>query len=205
MPLLIAVAAGSPMPFPPFEAGFVAALGPVRGKAGSWAEYLVRTRGEQDLRVRLALLPPVLEGGRSWLEVTALGALALPFAARLLVDPEGGVERVLIYALGQAPIELTAAGRRAASPASKRTATAGRTVRLGSASVVVPAGSFHAEELRVIAAGQATRVWRAPEVPLWGLLRSEGPRQTVELTACGDHGARSVFPDAQGNGSESAK
>jgi hypothetical protein len=27
----------------------------------------------------------------------------------------------------------------------------------------------------------------------------------VELTACGDHGARSVFPDAQGNGSESAK
>jgi hypothetical protein len=48
-------------------------------------------------------------------------------------------------------------------------------------------------------------VWRAAQVPLWGLVRAEGPRQVVELTGLGERGARSVFPGDQGNGSESAR
>ena len=192
--LLVVAAAGTAMPT---EAARLAdSLGPVRGKVGSWAEYLIRSRGEQDVRVRLSLIPPALEEGRCWLELTALGEQTLPFAARLLVGSRGGLERAVVYALGQAPIELPIAEPRA--PKSDRQV---RERRIGGASVTVPAGIFEAEEVRV----GATRVWRASRVPLWGLVRAEGPRQTVELTAYGLQGARSVFPDAHGMGSVSTK
>src|SRR5207248_4639385 len=39
-------------------------LGPLKPEVGAWAEYLVRSRGEEDVRVRLSLLPPALEDGR---------------------------------------------------------------------------------------------------------------------------------------------
>ena len=78
-------------------------------------------------------------------------------------------------------------------------------MRVGSGRVTVPAGTFAVEELRVGSGGGATRLSRASQVPLWGLVRAEGPRQTVELTAYGLQGARSVFPEVQGNGSESTK
>ena len=205
LPLLV-VAAGVARAAPPTEvAGLAGALGPVQAKVGAWAEYLIHSRGEQDVRVRLSLIPPALEGGRSWVEVTALGARALPFAARLLVGSEGGLERAVLYALGQAPVEVPVAGAQAEGPKSDRSAPARRTTRLGSASLTVPAGTFQVEELRIGSGGGATRVWRASRIPLWGLVRAEGPRQTVELTAYGLHGARSVFPDAQGKGSESTK
>jgi len=42
----------------------VAVLGPLKPEVGAWAEYLVRSRGEEDVRVRLSLLPPALEDGR---------------------------------------------------------------------------------------------------------------------------------------------
>jgi hypothetical protein len=197
--LLVAAAAVTAGPAPPTEAArLAAALGPVRGKVGSWAEYLIRSRGEQDVRVRLALIPPALEEGRSWLEVTVVGELSLPFAARLLVASKGGLERAVVYALGQAPIELPVAEMQPEVPKPDRHAA----VRpIGRGTLTVPAGTFEVEKLRV----GGTRVWRASRVPLWGLVRAEGPRQTVELTAYGFQGARSVFPGAQGNGSESTK
>jgi hypothetical protein len=203
LPLLVAASAVTARPAPPSEAARLsAALGPVRGKVGSWAEYLIRSRGEQDVRVRLSLVPPALEEDRSWLEVTVLGERTLPFAARLLVGSKGGLERAVVYALGQAPIELPVGEPQPEAPKSDRPA---RARRIGDGTVTVPAGTFEVEALRVGAGGGATRVWRASRVPLWGLVRAEGPRQTVELTAYGFEGAGSVFPDVQGKGSESTK
>jgi hypothetical protein len=183
----------------------LAALGPLRPKLGSWAEYLVRSSGEEDMRVRLSVMPPALEGGRAWLEVSTLGAQALPFAARLLLRGTGGLERAIVYALGQAPIEVPVAELQPAAAKPKRDSGVVRTTSAGSAKVTVPAGTFQAEELRVVSGGETTRVWRAAQVPLWGLVRAEGPRQVVELTGLGEHGARSVFPADQGNGSESVR
>ena len=80
-----------------------------------------------------------------------------------------------------------------------------RTARAGRAEVKVPAGAFLAEEVRVSTAEETTRIWRSDDVPLWGLVRARGPRQTVELLASARRGAHSVFPDPQGNGSDSAK
>jgi len=226
--LLLLVAAGAGRPPPPastqgasrlpptkgyappsvFAVGspeLVAALGPLRPKLGSWAEYLVRSSGEEEVRVRLSLLPPALEGGRAWLEVSTLGAQALPFAARLLLDSAGGLERAIVYALGQAPIEVPVSELQPAAAKPKRDPAGVRTTSVGSAKVTVPAGTFQAEELHVLSGGETTRVWRAAQVPLWGLVRAEGPRQIVELTGLGERGARSVFPVDQGNGSESAR
>jgi hypothetical protein len=221
LPLLLAMSAGASPPAaserpatpaantPPslFAVGgpdLVAALGPLRPKVGSWAEYLVRARGGEEVRVRLSVVPPALDGGRAWLEVTALGAQDLPFAARLLLHRSGGIERAIVYALGQAPIEIPVSELQP-DPAKPRRGRAVRASPVGSAEVTVPAGTFHAEELRITSGGDTTRVWRAARVPLWGLVRAEGPRQTVELTGMGETGARSVFPADQGKGSESAK
>jgi len=181
----------------------VGALGPLRAAVGSWAEYLVRASGEEEVRVRLSVVPPALEGGRAWLEVAVLGEQALPFAARLLLDGAGGIERAIVYALGQAPLEIPLGDLqpRKGSAAGR----AGRAVPAGAAEVTVPAGSFHSEELRIGSRGGATRMWRSARVPLWGLVRAEGPGRVVELIAMGEKGARSVFPDDQGKGSESAK
>jgi hypothetical protein len=199
LPILVAASAVTPGPAPPPEAArLAAALGPVRGKVGSWAEYLIRSRGEQDVRVRLSLVPPALEEDRSWLEVTVVGERTLPFAARLLVGSKGALERAVVYALGQAPIDLPVGEPRDEAPKSGRHP---QVRRIGHCTVAVPAGTFAVEEMRV----GATRVWRASRVPLWGLVRAQRPRQTVELTAYGFHGARSVFPDVQGKGSESTK
>ena len=182
----------------------LAALGPLRSKVGSWAEYVVRAHGEEDVRIRLSVVAPALDGGRAWLEVTALGAQDLPFAARLLLHRGGGIERAIVYALGQAPIEVPLGELQPVVARPKRgPAVRGSTV--GTAEVTVPAGTFRAEELRITSGGETTRVWRAAGVPLWGLVRAEGPRQLVELTGLGETGARSVFPADQGKGRESAK
>jgi hypothetical protein len=182
----------------------IAALGPLRPKVGSWAEYLVRSSGEEDVRVRLSLVPPALDGGRVWLELTTLGSQDLPFAARLLLRGAGGIERAIVYALGQAPIEVPVGELQPVEAKPMHTAAA-RTTRIGPAEVTVPAGTFRGEELRIESGGETTRVWRAAQVPLWGLVRAEGRRQVVELIDLGERGARSVFPGNQGNGSESAK
>ena len=182
----------------------VAVLGPLKPEVGAWAEYLVRSRGEEDVRVRLSLLPPALEDGRIWLEVATIGEQSLPFAARLLLRREGDLERAFVYALGQAPIELSMDEM---PPAAQPHPGRGRAsaARLGRSQVEVPGGSFLADELRVAFLGETTRVWRSAEVPLWGLVRARGPRQTVELLDYARQGAHSVFPDPQGNGSERAK
>jgi len=179
---------------------------PLRITAGAWAEYSIRSRGGQDFRVRFSIVPPALEEGRAWVEVAALGEMALPFAARLLVRSGGGVERALVYVLGQAPLELPTETAPAAR-AGRRSREA-RSSRVGAVTrreVSVPAGRFDAEEVRVSPPGQALRAWRSERVPLWGLVRAEGARQVVELVAYGQSGARSVLPDVQGNGRESTK
>src|SRR5207237_7044363 len=64
-----------------------AALGPIDPRPGSWAEYLVRTRGREDVRVRATAL--AAEGQRRyWLELTAAGESGIAWAARLLRQGE---------------------------------------------------------------------------------------------------------------------
>jgi hypothetical protein len=184
----------------------MAALGPLQIERGSWAEYLVRSRGEQDIRVRFSLLPEPLDDGRAWLEVATVGEGSLPFAAQLLVRTTGGVERARVYALGQAPFELFEGGT---APKEKKAPPA-QVEPAGQALIRVAAGAFTVDELLVTARGETTRVSRAARVPLWGLVRAQGPRQTVELLDYGHQGAKTVFPSPpeprdQGNGSEMAK
>jgi hypothetical protein len=202
-----AAPSGNPSPPSMFAVGpreLLAALGSLRPKVGSWAEYLIRASGEEDVRVRLSVVPPALDGGRAWLEVAALGDQALPFGARLLVGGSGRLERAIVYALGQAPIEVPLGDMQPVETKPARD-TAVQAMRAGSAEVTVPAGTFHAEEIRIVARGETTRVWRAAQVPLWGLVRAEGRRTVVELTGLGQEGAKSMFPGDQGKGSESAK
>ncbi|HKC60072.1 MAG TPA: hypothetical protein VKB92_08300 [Myxococcales bacterium] len=197
----------SPAPASMFAVGppeLLAALGSLRPKVGSWAEYLVRASGEEDVRVRLSVVPPALDGGRAWLEVAALGDQDLPFGARLLVGGSGRLERAIVYALGLAPIEVPLGELQPAETKPARD-PAVQAMRVGSAEVTVPAGTFHAEEIRIVARGETTRVWRADQVPLWGLVRVEGRRTVVELTGLGERGARPMFQGDQGKGSESAK
>ena len=200
--LLILVAASppldSPRPLLPHE--FVGTSGPFRPQSGAWVEYLVRSRGEQDVRVRLAVLPPVAGDGRAWIEVTTVGARSLPFAARLLLNVgTGKLERASVYALGQAPIESPVGE---ADGATRAAAPLVRVVNAHAKAIRVAAGTFTATELHVGQGGAAARVWRSNEVPLWGVVRAESGGRTVELLRYGGGGASSVFP--QGKGSENA-
>jgi len=183
----------------------VLATGPIRPEVGSWAEYFIRSRGEQDVRVRLAIVPPAVQG-RVWLEVTTIGSDSLPFAARLLlVTATGQVERATMYFLGQAPLEVPIESCEAEAPLPATSTPPKRVVGAGVRHVTVPAGTFRTTELRISAERKATRLWRSDVVPLWGLVRARGERQSIELVAYAHGGARSVFPAPQGNGSDSAK
>jgi hypothetical protein len=181
------------------------ALGALRIEIGAWAEYLVQTRGDQDVRVRFSVVPPAPGGGRAWVEVTALGSESLPFAVRLLfVAATGKMERAVVHALGQAPLEIPfdsdANGRRPDSspPGSVHVALAGVE------QVTVPAGTFRATKVRARLGRESVGVWKSEAVPLWGLVRARDARRRIELLRYAHTGARSVFPPAQGNGSESA-
>jgi hypothetical protein len=177
----------------------VAALGPFRPQVGAWAEYLIRSRGDQDVRVRLAAVGPDLGRARAWIEVATVGSQSFPFAARLLLNAATGkLERASVYALGQAPIEVPVDGGEVASAAFSHVVPGITTVR-------VPAGTFTTTERRVVNGTKETRIWRTDEVPLWGLVRAREPGRTIELLRFGRAGARSLFPGSHGNGSESAK
>jgi hypothetical protein len=166
---------------------------------GGWAEYLVRRRGEQDVRVRFAVVPPAVDARHAWIEVATVGSQSLPFAARLLVNLiTGAAERGSVYALGQAPIELPTGDASALGIATRPR----QRVRTRKTKIAISAGTFDTDELRISQGGISTRVWRSDQVPLWGLVRAERSGQTVELLRYGSEGARSVFP--HGNGSESA-
>src|SRR2546423_992021 len=83
-----------------------AALGPIDPRPGSWAEYLVRTRGREDVRVRATAL--AAEGQRRyWLELTGAGETGIAWAARLLLQGERpsltDVERMYVMLAGQQP------------------------------------------------------------------------------------------------------
>jgi len=185
----------------------VAALGPLRVEVGAWAEYLLRSRG-RTARMRFSLLPPKLEGERHWLEVAAFGELGLPFAVRVLLKSgpvvPSNVERAIVYVTGQAPLEIPLQDLQERLPHDGPKASGARTVRGGERTIATGAGRFKASEVRVTARGQTTRVWRSAEVPLWGLVRAEGPRETIELVSFSHEGAQSAIPEPrQGKGSES--
>jgi hypothetical protein len=174
--VLVAIAiAASSLPFftDPAIAG---ALPPIDPRPGSWAEYLVRTRGEKDVRVRATVLPA--EGERRyWLELTAVGESGIAFAARMLIDGErwpANVRRMYVMLAGQQPVAIPVDRIRLPLPRS--------------------------------AARAAIRIWRDDSVPLWGIVKARSSRGSVELLGCGVLGGHSVFPPAwdQGNGSESA-
>jgi hypothetical protein len=174
------------------------ALGPIDPRPGAWAEYLIRTAGRDDLRLRATVLPAEA-AGRYWLELAMAAEAGIASAARLLVrrDPAAGIESAHLMLAGQQPIQIPPDRLR---PAVRKIPSMTRARRTR---VRVRAGTFMADMFRAGAA----RVWRAPGVPLWGLVKARSKRQSIELIACGASGGRSVFPAgwAQGKGSESAK
>jgi hypothetical protein len=108
-----------------------------------------------------------------------------------------------LYPAGQAPLELPLDEVREQIDAEKPAAVATKVRKLGAADVTVPAGTFHAARVRVSAKGGTTTLWLAREqVPLWGLVRSQGAERTVELLACGTSGAHTVVPPAPGEPDE---
>ena len=200
-------------PLPLFaNPSLAAALGPLVPQLGAWAEYLVQTRGQDDVRVRAAVLGPPLDQGRYWLELTTVSESRTAASARLLVHGSvfrpRDVERIFLMLAGQQPMEIPLDDLPGGGEGSdKEPPPAPKLERLGKSQVKVRAGLFQAEALRV----GDTRVWRSPAVPLWGLVRAQSPRQTLELLSSGLAGGHTLFPagwgDAsdQGNGKESVK
>jgi hypothetical protein len=104
LPSLIAAAALPLLADP----GLAAALGPIDPRPGSWAEYLVRTRGHEDVRLRATVLPAEGEG-RYWLELAMAAQGGIVAAAKLLVHGElspKGIEGVYLMLAGQQPVEV---------------------------------------------------------------------------------------------------
>jgi hypothetical protein len=185
----------------------VAALGTLRVETGAWAEYLLRSP-DGTARMRFSLLPPEVEGDRHWLEVAAFGDVGLPFAMRVLLKSgpvvPANVERAILYVMGQAPLEIPLQDLQDRLPRDVPKSSGARTFRGRKRTIATGAGRFEASEVRVTARGQTTRVWRSADVPLWGLVRAEGPRETIELVSFSHEGARSAIPEpGQGKGSES--
>jgi len=185
----------------------VAALGPLRAEVGAWAEYLVRSPGGT-ARMRFSILPPKVEGDRHWLEVAVFGDVGLPFAVRVLLKPgpvvPANVERAIVYVTGQAPLEIPLQDLQDRLRADDPKPSGARTTRGAQRTIATEAGRFKAMEVRITARGQKTRVWRSPEVPLWGLVRAQGPRETIELVRFSHEGAQSAIPEpGQGKGNES--
>jgi hypothetical protein len=207
----------------------LAAAGPLQARPGEWAEYLVSEGGTPAMRMRLGVLPPPKDAGegRYWLEIVTIGGGTLPSAVRMLAhgDPLSltNVERVLIYVTGQVPLELPledASERLEDQRKQTPPPRPARVQRQPAEDVQVHAGRYHAERVRVRAAGGTTRLWLDRDhVPLWGLVRAETGRRVIELFASGREGAHTVFPPAPGepderpdagaplygNGSESTK
>jgi hypothetical protein len=197
---LLLAAAPSPLLADP---DLAAALPPIDPRPGAWVEYLVRAPGSEDLRVRATVLPAGGDG-RYWIELITASGAGIVSASRLLVRGDvfvpGSVERMYLMLAGHQPIEvpldrIELPGTQTRDPAS--------VARLGTRRVKVPAGVFIAQATRVA----DTRVWRAAKVPLWGLVKAQSPRQSMELVAFATAGGHSVFPPGwdQGNGSDSAK
>lgn len=191
------------------DAALADALGPPEAIPGAWAEYAVRTKGEPDVRVRISILPPALPDGRYWIEAASVGNEGMPYAVKLRArgDPSDprNVDKLYLYVAGQAPIEAPIDQLPPGAPPSRKP---GKVVRGVPERVQVKAGVFEqAEPLRV----GDVRIWRSSAVPIWGLVKSQSRRQTVELMASGRTGAHSTFPpgfadeQTQGNGSESMK
>jgi hypothetical protein len=204
-------AKGDEAPLPPSlfaSPDVLEALGALVPEVGAWVEYAVRSKGGPAARIKLSILPPRLDGGRYWLEIDSATEDGTTSAAKLLVHGNPAraqdLERAFIYVVGQAPIEVPlgeVADRLAAEPLP---APSGKKVlKPAPQDVEVKAGSFPKAEVLEVA---GTRIWRSPRVPLWGVVRSRGAGQTLELIGFARHGAHSLMPDLdQGTGSDSVK
>jgi hypothetical protein len=201
--MLIAIALGAALSGPALFADpeLVAALGEMKPAPGAWVEYLIRSRDEQEGRVRVTAFAAASDG-RYWLEVATATTTGIAGAARLLVhgDDVTGIERMYVMLAGQQPLNIPL---ERLAPGLPPTRSPRRVRRVGSERVRVAGGAFAAEVLRIA----DTTVWRAAAVPLWGLVKARSRRRSLELLAFGASGGRSVFPPGwdQGKGSESAK
>jgi hypothetical protein len=188
-----------------------AALGPLHPQPGAWVEYAIHSKDAGGVRARISILS-ALPDGRCWLELNAISEDVPPASVKLLLRgstlAKKDIVRAFIWITGQAPIELPVdqLPQEEEKEGDKRPAP--KVHRGAPETVEVRAGTFEkAETLRV----GDTRLWRSAQVPLWGLVKAQSPRQTLELSARGTTGAHTVFPPgwgdepAQGNGKESTK
>jgi len=171
-------------------------------QAGAWAEYLVRIKGSEPLRVRVSVLSK--EGENALIEIDTLAEGKPPQSVRMLVHgtpaDARNVDKLELYVKGQAPIEVPLEELRddiKAAPKKKA-----RPVQRGRERVQVQAGTFDAE---VVDRGPS-RIWSSKDVPIFGMVKTRTKDQTAELLGFGRTGAHSLFPDAaHQKGSETTK
>ena len=203
----------------------MAALGPFRPEVGAWAEYrMTQKRTGDSVRVLVSVLPPPMPDGSYWLEIDSLASEILPMATRLLVhgeptDPRS-LRRVLIQVPGQnlleLPMSMLAKVPEKLKPGPLPSNGAKVTTTPG-VKLKVAAGEFTADKVQVVKGKDRYLVWRSNDVPLFGLVRSEGKASITELVAAGHTGAHSLLgevgddnvpvagPQSQGNGSDNKK
>jgi hypothetical protein len=176
------------------DPSLLTAVGELEPVPGAWAEYLVQSKKTKAVRVRISVLTEPAPPGRYWLELDTATPGAPPQAARLLVhgNPSRAenIERMEIYMLGQAPIEIPIDQLAGSWPEAGKAKAPAKIVHRAAGQVSVQAGRFTTE---IVDVGD-TRVWRSRLVPLWGLVKGRSPRETVELLGSGRDGAHSVFP-----------
>jgi hypothetical protein len=187
-----------------------AALGPFAPRPGAWVEYLVKTKGEPDMRMRASVLDQPAGEGRYWLELDTATQEGMAAAAKMLVHGNPlsprDVERMFVMMAGQQPLEVPL---EQVDVPKQDLPPPPEVTRLKAEEVTVRAGKYKADLLRT----GDMRIWRAAQVPLWGLVKAHSPRESLELIGAGATGSHTVFPpgwgdakDApQGIGSESTK
>jgi hypothetical protein len=105
------------------------------------------------------------------------------------------MERATLYVLGQAPLEVPMDDLKEQMSRAAPAPSGARITRGPAQALSTQAGRFKATELRITARGETTRIWSSDEVPLWGLVRSKGPKETIELVGFSREGARSAIPE----------
>jgi hypothetical protein len=188
-----------------------AALGPLHPQPGAWVEYAIHSKDAGGVRARISILSALPEG-RYWLELNSISEDLPPSSVKLLLHgstlARKDIERAFIWITGQAPLELPVERLPQEEEKAGDKRPAPKIHRGERETLEVRAGTF--EKVETLRVGD-TRLWRSAQVPLWGLVKAQSPRQTLELSAMGTTGAHTVFPKgwgdepAQGNGKESTK
>jgi len=153
---------------------------------GAWAEYVVTTKDEEPVTMRLSIVAQ--EGEAFWYEIVVPMEEAGDMITKMLVegdpqDPES-VTRMIMKMGDQPAMELptqTPEGAEGAEVELPKT----EFEELGVETVVVPAGTFEARRLRVVQEKTVGDVWLKVGVGPYGMVKTTSEDIEMVLTAYG--------------------